>query len=414
MEPFAIGLYLVGVLLLALTFFPFSPMTLKFWMPKRETMLFAHQHRVLLRGLGSLSVAITFFLAMTGDVATEWGWVAGLTGVFFLAFWWGGYVPVIMGSPQDQQLLSAEQAETILKPQDDVLGVVLDGEAHAYPRMAITRPHLYHDTIGGIPITVTYCILCNSGVALRAELEGQPLSLHPITAFNNNIIYYDAQSGNYIQQLEGDVIAGPAKGKRLATLPTTLTTWRTWKELYPRTRVLFAPETKLRDRMLTNMLHWMMPLAGLMQRRTPWHPLNVNGNRDERLPAMTPIFGVEVKRERKAYPLSLLRNRKVVNDALDGVPIVILYDPARDTGGVFTREVDGRVLTFRAFANGVSQIVAMDEETRSLWDVRGKACEGVSAGTGLSPVPHFGKVFWFSWATFRPGTRLETEVAGGH
>jgi hypothetical protein len=35
MEPLAIGSYLIGVMLLALTFFPFSPMTLKFRMPSR-------------------------------------------------------------------------------------------------------------------------------------------------------------------------------------------------------------------------------------------------------------------------------------------------------------------------------------------------------------------------------------------
>jgi hypothetical protein len=412
MELLALGSYLVGVFLLAYTLFPFSPMTLKFWMPKRETMLYAHQHRVRLRGLGSLGLAIAFLMSMIGVVSPTWSWVAVLTSVFFLAFWWGGYVPVIMGAPQKQQLLSVQEADSKLKPEDDVLGVVVDGEAHAYPRTAITRPHLYQDTIGGVPITVTYCILCNSGIALRAELDGQPLSLHPITAFNNNIIYYDKRSGNYIQQMEGDVIAGPAQGKQLVTLPTTLTTWQTWKDLYPQTQVLFAPETKVRDRMLTRMLHWMMPLAGLMQRRNPWHPLS--GTRDERLPAMIPVFGVEVNKQRKAYPLSLLRNRTVINDTLDGVPIVILYDPARDMGGVFTREVNGRALTFRAATNGTSNAVGIDEETRSHWDIKGTACDGASTGVSLAPIPHFGKVFWFSWATFRPGTMLATEDAVGH
>ncbi|MGH8007541.1 MAG: DUF3179 domain-containing (seleno)protein [Candidatus Binatia bacterium] len=53
----------------------------------------------------------------------------------------------------------------------------------------------------------------------------------------------------------------------------------------------------------------------------------------------------------------------------------------------------------------------MDEETGSQWDVLGKARAGALAGTELAPVLHFSKVFWFSWAVFRPGTKLGMSVA---
>jgi hypothetical protein len=409
MQALATVSYMTGVVLLALTFFPFSPMTLKLWMPRRETMLFAHRNRYFLRGLGTLGLALTFFLGAQGFAAPGWSWAAVLTGVFFAFFWWSGYVPVVMGYPREQRLLSGREADAILEPEDDVLGVVVDGETRAYSRTAITRPHLYYDTVGGTPLTITYCILCNSGIVFKSELEGRPLHLKPITAFNNNIIYYDQKSGNYIQQMEGKVIAGPEVGKQLSLIPVIITSWKAWKELYPNTKVLYVRETKLRDRMLTWMLSWMIPLPGLMQRQKPWHPLK--GDLDEKLPAMAPVFGVEVGEERKAYPLSVVRSRGVINDTVGRVPIVVLYDTELDTGSVFARQVDGRALSFRSSPKKGSRMVAVDEETRSLWDVMGKAREGSLAGKELTPLPHFGKVFWFSWAAFRPGTKVETGAA---
>ena len=41
-----------------------------------------------------------------------------------------------------------------------------------------------------------------------------------VTAYNNNIIYYDRERRNYIQQLDGAVIAGPDSGRKLTPFPS--------------------------------------------------------------------------------------------------------------------------------------------------------------------------------------------------
>ena len=55
----------------------------------------------------------------------------------------------------DPPLLEAEAA-TFLKPSDEVLGLVVEGEARAYDVRALSYHHVINDTIGGRPIAVTY------------------------------------------------------------------------------------------------------------------------------------------------------------------------------------------------------------------------------------------------------------------
>ena len=401
--------YVLGTGLLAFTFFPFSPMTLKLWMPQRETMLFAHRNRIWLRWIGSGCLLLVFVLGsgIAGQAEAWLSWAALGTGVFFCFFWWGAYVPVIMQAPQTQQHLTAQEADAILQPDDDILGIVVNGEAKAYSRAAITRPHVYNDTVGGVPLAVTYCILCNSGVAFQANLGESSLNLQPVTAFNNNIVYYDPQRRDYVQQLEGRVIAGPDEGQFLSMVPVTMTNWQAWKTLHADTSVLHQPETYFRDRMLTWMLSWMIPLAGLLKRRTPWHPLH--GSLDTRLPAMMPVVGVKTTEGTKAYPVSVLRTQQVVEDTVGDVPLVVLYAPDLETVGVFSRQIDGtdgRVLSFRPEISQDQESLAADTETNSLWNVEGQAISGVLQGQTLAPIAHFNKMFWFSWAAFYPHTRV--------
>jgi hypothetical protein len=191
-----------------------------------------------------------------------------------------------------------------------------------------------------------------------------------------------------------------------------VSTWREWKQLHPDTKVYFAPPTSLRDRLVDMMLQLMIPLEKLAKRDAPWH--RIKGSLDTRLPAMAFVFGVEVGGERCAYPVSDLERQEVVMDTLGGEPLAVLYDKRHKLGSVFSRRAGDRTLTFRrapteiAAENGAA--LAQDEQTGSLWDVHGRALTGELAGTQLAEIPHFNKLFWFSWALFKPGTRVASDT----
>ena len=409
----------LGMGALLTLFLPFSPMTIDVVNLKRETVLWIYRNRkvfwaVAILALGGLllrSGLQTWGAGPAVPGAATWFWATlGCVAVMAMMFW-TGYVPFVMTPPRAGQILTADEADKALKPDSSVLGLVRDGEARAYPRDLIARPHYLNDKVGGTALTVSYCILCNSGIAMKSEIGGKPMSLHSVTAYNNNIIYRDPERDNYIQQLDGEIIAGPDAGKTVETLPLLMTTWDDWKRLHPDTTVYFSPPRTLRDKMVNRMLMMMIPIEKLARRTAPWH--RIRGTLDPRLPAMSLVLGVEHNGARCAYPIDRTAKAQVIDDTLGGDPVAVFHDPAHSLASVYDRRVDGTVLTFTPVTGRTDGVVAQDSATGSLWSIHGAACEGPYKDQQLRELPHFNKLFWFSWALFRPGTRVYGADAKG-
>jgi len=133
------------------------------------------------------------------------------------------------------------------------------------------------------------------------------------------------------------------------------------------------------------------------------------------LPAMARVGTIDLGGEAVAYPYSVLQTSRVVNDTVGGTPIVVLWAPGtasaldarnvadgEDVGAITTyaRALDGEVLTFSAEGERI-----VDDQTGSEWDLLGKAISGPLTGKALDPVVSINH-FWFSWAAFRPDTRI--------
>lgn len=147
----------------------------------------------------------------------------------------------------------------------------------------------------------------------------------------------------------------------------------------------------------------MIPLPRLAWRDGHWHP--VLGRIDITPPAMSMVIGAESEDQRRAYSPEVVRDRRVINDTAGVEPIVVTYDPDRDAAGMFLRQAGHQVLNFRA---GGDAAVAVDQETQSEWDVTGaeRPMGDATQCRSLQPLPHSGKLFWFSWLLFKPDTDL--------
>lgn len=326
------------------------------------------------------------------------------------------YSEILSGGPpkdgipaiDEPRFVSVAEADAWLKPQEPVILFQLNGDARAYPIQILIWHEIVNDVVGGVPVTVTFCPLCNTAIAFDRRLDGMVLDFGTTGRLRySNLIMYDRQTESWWQQATGEAIVGELTGKRLTFLPAAIISWAEFKAAHPGGRVLSRDTGFRRD-------YGENPYVGYDDvNRPPF--LYVGPQTPEKLPPMARVVTVDRNGEAVAYPYTVLREVRVVNDTVGGTPIVVLWAPGtaspldsalvaqgRDVGtaNVFSRVVDGQVLTFRFDGEQV-----IDEETGTAWDVLGQAVSGALAGRQLTPVVHINH-FWFSWAAFRPETRI--------
>jgi thiol-disulfide isomerase/thioredoxin len=306
--------------------------------------------------------------------------------------------------------VSVDEANEWLEPQEPVIQVEVGEIAKAYPVQILMWHEIVNDVVGDTPVTVTFCPLCNTGIAFERALGDQVLDFGTTGRLRrSNLIMYDRQTETWWQQATGEGIAGEHTGRQLTFVPASMISWNDFVEAHPDGHVLSRDTGYVRN-------YGRNPYTGYDDiERSPF--LYDGPETPGVLPPMARVVTVELNDEAVAYPYDILREERVVNDVVGGVPIAVLWVPgtasALDAGSVaggadvgaattYGRELHGDALTLSFVVEGDR---ILDEQTGTEWDVLGRGLSGPLAGRGLKPVVSINH-FWFSWAAFRPETRI--------
>jgi hypothetical protein len=281
------------------------------------------------------------------------------------------------------------------------------GDVRIYPFQILTWHEIVNDTVGGRPVVISFCPLCNTAIVFDATVNGQALDFGTTGRLRfSNLLMYDRQTESWWQQASGDAVIGELAGHQLTFLPSHIVSWREAKGQFPEAQVL-SRETGFTRRYGQN------PYVGYDN--IEGSPFLFTGETPAQLPAMARVTTVEFDGEAVAYPNQVLQEVGVVNDTVGDTEVVVFWQPGlasaldnssiaegQDMGanGVFARELNGRTLTFTMVDGRIT-----DEQTGSTWDIFGQAVAGELAGQSLTPIVKVDH-FWFSWAAFRPDTRI--------
>jgi len=307
----------------------------------------------------------------------------------------------------DPRFVSVEQADEWLDDREPVLVVEHGDDARAYPYQILIYHEIVNDVVGGRPLAVTYCPLCNTALVFERRHDDRLLDFGTTGRLrHSDLVMYDRATESWWQQATGEAIVGEFAGDRLTPYPAQTLSWRAFRRAHPDARVLSRRTGHVRP-------YGRNPYQGYDTRRGPIQSL-FGLLADDRLPAMERVAAVTLGETPVAYPFSSLEESLVVNDEIQGTPVVVFWAPGtasaldrglvaegRDVGasGVFRRSLGDRVLIFEAAAPGFFR----DRDTGSTWDLTGRAVEGPLSGQRLSPLPH-GDYLWFAWAAFKPDT----------
>lgn len=296
-----------------------------------------------------------------------------------------------------------------LDAREPVIVLEIAGDARAYPARIMIWHEIVNDVVGGVPVAVTYCPLCNTGLVFeRPTIDGELLDFGTSgKLYRSNLVMYDRQTGSLWPQALGQAVVGPLTGTELVQLAAQMVSWGDWRDAHPDGLVLTPPAGVDRP-------YGENPYEGYDEPGTP--PSLFVGELDDRLDTKARVVGVRIGSRVVAYPYAELERLasggwSVIADLVGGKELVVFWKAgtlsavdagviadSRDVGatGVFSAEVEGRELTFRATPGGI-----VDEQTGSAWDIFGRAVAGPMQGTQLERVVSI-ESFWFDWAAFFP------------
>jgi hypothetical protein len=291
------------------------------------------------------------------------------------------------GSPS---FVSASEAK--VDPDDKVLAVALGQEARAYPIRTMGYHHIVNDIVNGVPIAVTYCTLCHTGLVWNRMVEGRLLHFRLAGINNGNALLRDEETSSIWQQSTGEAIFGPLKGKQLQLVRSNELSFALWKKEQPQGSVLkpnslYAAEYDPKD--------WEKHVE---KTRTVVDTTK-SGIGPHQL-----MVGITLAGENKAYPIQAIVAAKLIQDHIGRLPVLLLVGPDGTSIRAFEGKLDGAA-TELTFATGPRDGTMTDAETGTTWNFQGCAVEGQLSGRCLKEIDEH-KDYWFDWMNHHPDTTV--------
>jgi hypothetical protein len=308
----------------------------------------------------------------------------------------------------EPKFLSADRADWLVE-REPVIAIGIGDEWRAYPIQILIWHEIVNDVVADVPVVITFCPLCHTAIAFDRTLDGRVLDFGTTGNLrHSDLVMYDRQTESWWQQATGRAIVGELTGTQLELMPVQLISWGQFVEAHPDGAVLSRDTGHPRD-------YDRNPYPGYDVVDSDPFLLEDKTLIDGRLSPKVRILGVVIGDEAAAYPFPFLAEHPVVNDEVGGEPIVVVWTDGAASGlggptvaggeivgaaNAFSREVDGRTLTFETDAG-----LIRDVETGSTWTFEGRAASGELEGTRLELLVS-DSPFWFAWAVFRSDTRI--------
>ena len=120
------------------------------------------------------------------------------------------------------------------------------------------------------------------------------------------------------------------------------------------------------------------------------------------------VLGLTLGGADEAFPLSALRQVRVINQELGGQPVLVVHQLPSDTTTAFVARAKGTPLKFVAANAEATELI--DDQTKSHWSAYGECISGAWKGTHLKSLI-LEPEYWFAWSEFHPGTEIYSTAA---
>jgi len=294
----------------------------------------------------------------------------------------------------DNPIFSDVDGSQFMSDSDTVIGLEINGEAKAYPLFILVWHEIVNDSVGGVPVSVTYCPLCYTNQVFERIIDGQEVTFGTSgKLYNSNLLMYDRLTESYWSQALGIAVKGELTGSQLNLIPFDVITWGDWKKLHPDTKILTTDTGFLRS-------YATDPYGNYYTEPRIMFPVE---NSDDRIHPKEIIIGFTENEFSKAYKQNDIESKILINDYVGETP-VLLISLFSENSRAFERTINNKVLDF-VYEDGK----ILDVSTNSEWNYDGLSISGELEGEHLKRMP-IKPGFWFEWIAFHPETLIYGDV----
>lgn len=263
---------------------------------------------------------------------------------------------------------SVRGAAVWLDPEEQVVSVEVRGEAKAYPLQILIWHEVVNDTVGGTPVAVTYCPLCNAAIAFDRRVGGRTLAFAVTGNLRrSNLVMYDGETETWWQQFGGEALVGELAGARLERLPASVTPFSHFAKEHPEGTVLSRATGYDRP-------YGARPYPDYDRLGTPTY-FGTPNQGDDRVQLKERVVYVERGADAVAIPFSVLAEAGSIEVEVGGEPLEAIWLP--DAASPFGPTDTGRLV-------GSAEVQSLDSGRLVPYDTP----------------------FWFAVAAFRPDVRV--------
>lgn len=290
-------------------------------------------------------------------------------------------------TPLDDPRWVRPSEASLMRDEDPVLGFEAAGRMWAIPWWVMKNHHVANLTLEGQSFLVTLCEACVAGGVFDPTLGGRRGSFQVNGWYNGSPLMTDDLTGSLWVLPYGRCVAGPSEGVTLPMRPIVHAPWREWAMMYPQALVVHG-EGEPRDGHGAEFWGPGHRLGGRQQLRG----IGVNEL----------VVSVELGETRRAYLLADVHEQGgIVEDTVDGCPLVVVTLPGTWLCVVFVSAVDGTPvhLGWDPIENPPTHLI--DRTSGWRFDLWGRCLTDEHGGVGL-PYVRSSLKKWFSWATANP------------
>jgi len=234
-------------------------------------------------------------------------------------------------------------------------------------------------------------VICNSGTAFRARVDGRRLSFAELGIYNGVFVMRDDQTGSLWSHYTGEAFEGPLKGQVLPWIQLERTTFERLKSEHANATMPERSSMRMRS---------TPPMSGreAMGNQLPSDFIGTLPDEMGSLPYHTHGLGVAVADAHRFYALDRLSDHAVINDTIGRLPVVVFLHDGSATAAAYSSCLDGRTLTFEATL-WEGHPAVRDRETGTVWSPQGQAVSGTLVGQALTPIRAI-VTDWYGWKAY--------------